>query len=209
MVAPASGPIGNDSFIVQPMDIDDIAEVRAIERQCFSTPWPRESFRHELERNRMARYLVLRRNNADLPPSRPGLLQRVLGGGTRPEHRSIVGFAGIWMMVDEAHITTLAVSPEFQGCGLGEILLIALTELSRIENAKVLTLEVRQSNIVAQGLYGKYGFSERGIRPRYYSDDGEDALVMWSEELNSLAFEKRFRTLHANLQNRLMWESRL
>jgi ribosomal-protein-alanine N-acetyltransferase len=113
------------------------------------------------------------------------------------------------MMVDEAHITTLAVAPDFQGHGLGEILLIALTELSLIENVKVLTLEVRQSNTVAQDLYGKYGFSERGIRPQYYSDDGEDALVMWSEELNSPAFEKRFGNLLAKLENRVTWESRL
>ena len=195
------------------LNVDDIEEVRGIERQCFSTPWPRESFRYELERNRMARYLVLCRNvsgtNTPVSASNPGLLQRILGGGRRPGHRAIVGFAGIWMMVDEAHITTLAVAPECQGQGLGEILLIALTELSLIENVKVLTLEVRQSNIVAQGLYGKYGFSERGIRPSYYSDDGEDALVMWSEELNSPAFEKRFGNLLTKLENRLTWESRL
>lgn len=202
-----------DTFVLAPMAIAGIDAVRAVEKKCFPTPWPRESFRYELERNHMARYFVLRRKHPEgsTPPvePQPGILRRLLGGTRTFGQDSIVGFAGIWMMVDEAHITTLAVDPEFRGQGLGELLLVATTELSGVEGAKMMTLEVRQSNAVAQRLYEKYGFSRHGIRRHYYSDDGEDAVVMWSEEINSPPFQKSFRELRAKLRKRLTWESKL
>ena len=202
-----------DTFVLAPMAIAGIDAVRAVEKKCFPTPWPRESFRYELERNHMARYFVLRRKHPEgsTPPvePQPGILRRLLGGTRTFGQDSIVGFAGIWMMVDEAHITTLAIDPEFRGQGLGELLLVATTELSRVEGAKMMTLEVRQSNAVAQRLYEKYGFSRHGIRRHYYSDDGEDAVVMWSEEINSPPFQKSFRELRAKLRKRLTWESKL
>ncbi len=195
------------------MEIADIDEVRVVERKCFPSPWPKQSFRYELERNRMARYFVLRRKHPEkLIPAgapKPGFLRRLLGGASSIGEGSIVGFAGIWMMVDEAHITTLAVLPESQGQGLGELLLVATTELSGVEGVKMMTLEVRESNSVAQRLYEKYGFSRHGVRRHYYSDDGEDAVVMWSEEINSSLFQKRFRELRARLRKRLTWESKL
>ena len=210
---PIKKSTAQDTFLLRPMEIADIDEVRVVEKKCFPTPWPKESFRYELERNRMARYFVLRRNSPDAPilpgESSPGLIRRLFGGASSVEQGSIVGFAGIWMMVDEAHITTLAVAPEFQGKGLGELLLVAVTEISGAEDAKVMTLEVRQSNVVAQRLYEKYGFSRHGIRAHYYSDDGEDALVMWSEEINSPEYQERFKALRAKLGKRLTWESKL
>ncbi len=203
----------HDSFVLLPMEVADIDEVRTLEKRCFQSPWPRESFRYEIERNRMARYFVLRRLQPEGPaptaqPS-PGFLRRLFRRAPAAEQGSLVGFAGIWMMVDEAHITTLAVAPEFQRQGLGELLLVAVTELSGVEGAKMMTLEVRESNSIAQRLYEKYGFGRHGIRPNYYSDDGENAVVMWSEEINSPAFQTRFRELRAKLSKRLTWESKL
>lgn len=199
--------------MLAPMEVADIDAVRAVEKKCFPSPWPRESFRYEIERNRMARYFVLRRKHPEgfTPPVAPktGILRRLLGGTRSFGQDSIVGFAGIWMMVDEAHITTLAVDPDFRGQGLGELLLVATTELSGVEGAKMMTLEVRESNAIAQRLYEKYGFSRHGIRRHYYSDDGEDAVVMWSDEINSPSFQKRFRELRAKLRKCLTWESKL
>ncbi len=212
--APAKRPTDREAFVVEAMTIEHVEEVRELERRCFSTPWPRESFYYELERNRMARYIVLRRLSQDpavppVPATAPGLLQRIFGVRNRVNSNSVVGFAGLWMMVDEAHITTLAVSPDHQGKGLGELLLVAITEISAAYGAKMMTLEVRPSNAIAQKLYEKHGFSGHGIRPHYYSDDGEDAVVMWSEELGAAKSQQRFQELRDSLQRRLTWESKL
>ena len=206
-------PKTQDKFVLLPMEVADIDEVRSVEKQCFPSPWPKESFRYEIERNRMARYFVLRRITPDMdtPPAlpTPSFLQRLFGKARTAGQGSMVGFAGIWLMVDEAHITTLAVTPDFQGQGLGELLLVAVTEISGVEGAKTMTLEVRKSNVIAQRLYEKYGFSKHGIRPHYYSDDGEDAVVMWSEEITSDSFQERFHELRTKLRHRLTWESKL
>ncbi len=212
--APAKRPTDRETFVVETMAIEHIVEVRELERRCFPTPWPKESFYYELERNRMARYIVLRRVAEDeAAPAEavepPGLLQRIFGGRNRVHSNSVVGFAGLWMMVDEAHITTLAVSPDHQGKGLGELLLVAITEISVAHGAKMMTLEVRPSNTIAQKLYEKHGFSGHGIRPHYYSDDGEDAVVMWSEELGTAKSQQRFEELQDRLRRRVTWESKL
>src|SRR4029450_565807 len=104
------------------------------------------------------------------------------------ELRSIVGYAGIWVMTDEAHVTTIASHPELRGRGVGELLLLALIRSSMEIGARWMTLEVRASNMVAQNLYRKYTFKEMGVRRRYYSDNGEDALVMWTDALDSETF---------------------
>ncbi len=144
---------------VRPMGIGDLPGVQLIERSSFSTPWPAHAYRQELEGNRLAHYLV-----ATLD-------------------RAIVGYGGIWVMVDEAHITTFAVHPGFRRRGIGERLLLALLDLSIARQAREATLEVRLSNLAARRLYEKYGFRPVGIRPRYYSDDGEDALIMTTPPL--------------------------
>jgi ribosomal-protein-alanine N-acetyltransferase len=107
-------------------------------------------------------------------------------------------------MVDEAHITTIAVRPQFRGRGLGELLLVALAEIAYDINARWLTLEVRVSNNVAQTLYRKYGFKPAGIRQRYYSDNQEDALIMWTDEIRSPEWRGRFLDLRAALRTRLI-----
>ena len=145
--------------VVDPMRIEDVPAVHEIERLSFRTPWPSYAFEQELRGNRLARYLVARAGDA------------------------IVGFAGIWLMVDEAHITTFSVHPDWRRQGIGRHLLLNLIELSQAIGARRMTLEVRASNETAQALYRSFGFEVTGRRPRYYSDDGEDALVMTTPEL--------------------------
>ncbi len=113
------------------------------------------------------------------PPPTPELEQLL---------RSIVGYAGIWVMTDEAHVTTIASHPDLRGRGVGELLLVALIHRAIDIGARWMTLEVRASNTVAQNLYRKYTFKEMGVRRRYYSDNGEDALVMWTDALDSESF---------------------
>ena len=146
---------------VEPMSVDDIPAVHAIESASFPTPWPPYAFRQEIETNRMARYLVVR-------------------AGER-----LIAYAGIWLMVDEAHITTFAVLPVYRRRGIGGRLLLELIELAADLGATVMTLEVRLSNAVARRLYQAFGFRPVGVRPRYYSDDGEDALIMTTEGLDA------------------------
>lgn len=192
------------------MRIEHIPVVAAIERRCFAQPWPQNAYRREIQSNKMAHYFVARLFESDLPssavnsqrsagPQENGLfgrLSRLLRGPLEPapspaleaELRSIVGYAGLWLMTDEAHITTIAVDPDFQGNGIGELLVVALIDRARQIGARWLTLEVRVSNDVAQRLYEKYTFKEMGIRRRYYSDNGEDALVMWTDPVDSETF---------------------
>jgi ribosomal-protein-alanine N-acetyltransferase len=160
------------------MGVDDIPDVHAIESASFSVPWPSYAFRQEIETNRLARYMVAREGDA------------------------IVGYAGIWLMVDEAHITTFAVAPEHRRSGIGETLLQALLALSAQVGASVATLEVRVSNMPARRLYEKYGFRPVGVRPRYYTDNGEDALIMTTGELGSREMRDRLARLAAQLEAR-------
>ena len=118
---------------------------------------------------------------------------------TAPELSSIIGFAGLWLMVDEAHITTIAMHPDFRRKGLGEFLLVNLIDIAYDIGAKWVTLEVRVSNYTAQNLYRKYGFREKGLRQKYYSDNQEDALIMWTDEINSPGYKQQFQRLKATL----------
>jgi ribosomal-protein-alanine N-acetyltransferase len=146
---------------VAPMGPADVPAVHAIETASFPTPWPPYAFRQELETNRMARYLVVR-------------------AGER-----VIAYAGIWLMVDEAHVTTFAVLPVYRRRGIGGLLLCQLMELSADLGARVITLEVRLSNASARSMYQQFGFRPVGVRPRYYSDDGEDALIMTTDRLET------------------------
>lgn len=152
---------------ISPMTLDDIPRVHEIERMSFPVPWPSYAFRQELETNRMAHYLVAR----------------------TPE--GIVAYGGIWLMVDEAHVTSFAVHPDQRRSGIGGRLMLDLMELSVHLGARVATLEVRLSNEPARLLYGRFGFRPVGVRPRYYSDNGEDALIMTTEPLGSPFMRRR------------------
>ena len=148
---------------VEPMGLSDIPAVLEIERASFTTPWPPEAFEQELRHNRLARYTVARQGNA------------------------VVGYAGVWLMVDEAHVTTFAVHPDWRRQGIGRRLLLAMLTVAEELAATRVTLEVRVSNLAAQALYEAHGFAIAGRRERYYTDDGEDAYVMTTPPLDSAA----------------------
>ncbi len=162
--------------VVGPMGLDDIAAVQVIERASFSAPWPANAYRTELETNKLAHYLVVR-----------------VGG-------EVAGFAGLWLMVDEAHVTTFAISPPWRRNHLGERLLVALFDLAIERRATEATLEVRLSNLPARRLYEKFGFRPVGIRPGYYSDNNEDALIMTTEPLRSADMVARLAERRAELE---------
>lgn len=139
------------------MTVDDIPLVQLVERKCFTTPWSRSIFVSELTRNDNAIYAV------------------ALVG------ERIVGYAGVWIILDEGHITNIGVDPSFQRQGIGQGLMDMITKLAVERGAVAMTLEVRVSNFSAQALYTKLGFVPSGIRKEYYQDDKEDALIMWRE----------------------------
>ena len=161
---------------IEPMGLDDLPTVQAIEEASFTTPWPPHAYRSEIETNRLAQYIVAR-----------------VGG-------EVVAYAGMWMMVDEAHVTTFAVDPRWRRQRIGERLLLTLLDLARSRRAREATLEVRLSNLAARRLYEKYGFRPVGLRPRYYSDDNEDALIMTTESLDSARMQVRIERLREALE---------
>ncbi len=198
------------SYYLAPMRPEDIPEVSRVERQCFSNPWPQSAYRRELRNLSNNYYVVLwyRPDNAGetVRHEHRGGLSNLLPFVRRNDPRStdqVVGFGGMWVLYDEAHVTTIGVAPSHRGRGLGELLLVELFERAWERNAEWLTLEVRVSNDSAQALYHKYGFSRQGVRRRYYSDIGEDAYIMWSPSLHSAEFEQRFSELREAIHQRL------
>ncbi len=151
---------------LEPMSHADIATVQAIERQVFVSPWPKNAYATELSHNPHASYIVLRRDG------------------------DLVGYAGLWKLGSEAHVTTIGVRAEDQGNGYGKVLLGALVVRALELKTHWLTLEVRSGNLHAIGLYESFGFKAIGRRLGYYTDNGEDAIVMWSDSLYSQRFER-------------------
>ena len=144
-----------DSFVFRDMREEDIDQVLEVEHASFTTPWSREAFYNELFNNKFAVYIVLEEDN------------------------KIIGYCGTWVVIDEAHVTNVAIMPGYRGKKLGEALMSKLMSVSREMGAKTMTLEVRMTNYVAQSLYRKLGFQNGGIRKNYYSDNQEDAQIMW------------------------------
>jgi len=207
-------------YVIDRMTIPDVPRVVEIERLAYPSTWPPSAYRKELQDNRWAHYIVLRDKHMteervtvppqesekprrsrlfplSLLPSRPTTVT------ASPELASIIGFAGLWLMVDEAHVTTIAMHPNYRRLGLGEFLLVSLIDIAYSIGAKWVTLEVRVSNYSAQNLYRKYGFREAGLRHRYYSDNQEDALIMWTDEINSPAYKQKFQELTTVLLQKL------
>ena len=147
-----------------PMRESDLAEVCAIELDSFSTPWSRALFEEELRRPQICHWLALRDASA-------------------PEGGRVAGYGGFWKAVDEAHFTNVAVRRTWRRQGLGRRLLRALLAEAVSLGCLSATLEVRPSNLAALALYESEGFSAAAIRPRYYSDDGEDAWILWKHSL--------------------------
>ncbi|MCS6840537.1 MAG: ribosomal protein S18-alanine N-acetyltransferase [Roseiflexus sp.] len=203
-------------YFVERMTEDDIEQVQAIERASFSTLWSANTYRHELRSPATSRYVVARASPTPPPPrtdrtaSRRGLaslIPMLFGRQTSTHDFPIVGYGGVWLSVDEGHITTIAVAPAYRGRGIGELLLNELIDQALDMHADVLTLEVRVSNIVAQQLYLKYGFRPTGRRLRYYTDNGEDALIMSTEPIRSPAYQEKLRQLRERLFARLREEA--
>jgi ribosomal-protein-alanine N-acetyltransferase len=115
----------------------------------------------------------------------------------------VVGYAGLWLMVDEAHVTTIGVHPDHRGQGAGELLFLGLVDIAHQMRAVRITLEVRVSNKGAQAMYRKFGLEVAGVRKRYYSDNGEDAYIMWSQPIASPQFRDKVEVIRAQLAERL------
>jgi [ribosomal protein S18]-alanine N-acetyltransferase len=160
-------------FSIEPMRSNDISSVARIERACFSTVWPSDAFYNELNTNKLAHYFV-----------------------GRYEDR-VVAYGGIWVIVEDSHITTLAVDPAYRRRGFGEVLLLRMIDEAIERGAAWMTLEVRESNSPAQLLYRKYGFTTVTMRTGYYTDDNESALIMWAGSLKSELYRNRLRALRA------------
>jgi len=144
-------------IIVRRMEVEDLDRIMEIEKNAFTTPWSRESFILEITKNALAKYIVAEIGD------------------------KVVGYGGIWLIIDEGHITNIAVDIDYRKMGAGNSLVEGLINLCEEKDIGSMTLEVRETNIVAQNLYKKYGFIEAGIRPKYYSDDNEDAIIMWKK----------------------------
>ena len=146
-------------IIVRPMTLEDLDGVMSVEFDSFLTPWSRTAFEEELTQNRLARYIVA------------------------AEDGNIVGYAGTWLVINEAHVTNVAVSGQHRREGIGRLLMEKLMELARDSGMDSMTLEVRVTNAAARHLYQQMGFVEAGIRKNYYSETKEDALILWCEKL--------------------------
>lgn len=199
------------------MTVADIPQVMAIERASFPTAWPESAYRRELEENRLAQYIVAverldGRTEAGQKEARLGrggrlvpLLARLSlrrrlqrpGEQVHVADGRILGYLGLWFMVDEAHIVAIATHPEYRRRRIGERLLARALELAREREARIVTLEVRVSNLPAQRLYEKYGFRRVGMRPRYYTDTGEDAIIMTTPPLDDPAYQELLERLAA------------
>lgn len=197
------------------MQQDDVPEVSRVERQCFSNPWPSSAYRRELRNPANNYYIVLREGQDAAQQEHERERHEARGLGARlplplpflrradEPSSAIVGFAGMWILFDEAHVTTIGVLPERRGRGLGELMLVDLFAEAERRRAEWLTLEVRVSNEQAQRLYTKYGFHSQGVRRRYYSDNNEDAYIMWSESMHNPAYLARVQELRERLYARL------
>ena len=140
---------------IKEMKIEHLDGVMVVENLSFKIPWSRNSFLEELTTNDLAIYIVA------------------------ISDEQVIGYGGLWRVFDEGHITNIAVHPEFRRCGAASKIMDEILDLCGKNDIKSITLEVRKSNIAAQNLYKKYGFTIEGMRKKYYADTGEDALIMW------------------------------
>lgn len=147
-----------ENIEVKEMTADHVDGVMVVENLCFKIPWSKNAFLEELTTNDMAIYFV------------------AVSG------EQVLGYGGMWKIFDEGHITNIAVHPEFRLCGAASRIMDKILQICEYNGIKSLTLEVRKSNNAARRLYEKYGFKTEGVRKGYYSDNGEDALIMWRHE---------------------------
>jgi len=153
--------------LIEPLEEKDVNEIMAIERTAFLNHWPESAFINELQKNQLAHYIVARHD---------GML---------------VGYAGLWIVIDEAHITTVAVHPDYRRKKIAEQLVHQLLSMAVAKEARWATLEVRESNEAAQTLYKKFGFAPAGIRKNYYMEENENAVIMWAGNLRGEHFKEK------------------
>jgi ribosomal-protein-alanine N-acetyltransferase len=144
---------------VRDMYLTDLDRILEIETQSFPTAWSRSAFQSELVENTFATYLVL------------------------DFHGTVVAYGGMWIILDEAHVTNVAVHPDFRGHHLGETMMLGLMARAKQLGATRMTLEVRRGNEIAKNLYNKLGFVQLGVRRGYYTDTREDAFILWKDPL--------------------------
>lgn len=142
-----------NNLVVEPMSEENLLEVVEINNLSLTTPWSFESLKNELE-NKFCKYIVVKKGN------------------------TVIGYAGLWLIIDEAHITNIAVDPDYRGIGAGNVLMENIIKICADHNIPSITLEVRENNIVARNLYYKYGFIEEGLRKNYYGEN-QNAIIMW------------------------------
>ena len=143
---------------IRPICEEDVKQIHEIEKACFAMPWSEESILHDVKENVVARWLVLDDGN----------------GG-------VLAYAGMWFVLDEAHVCNVAVRPDSRGLGYGKRIFTALIDLAMENSMAMITLEVRRSNTIAQNLYHACGMLDVGYRKRYYEDNKEDALIMYRD----------------------------
>ncbi|SCW69947.1 ribosomal-protein-alanine N-acetyltransferase [Paenibacillus tianmuensis] len=150
-------PVYDGAMHFRPMNTDDIPVICEIEQESFPTPWTAGAFYNELTSNNFAKYLVLEYEG------------------------EIAGYGGMWLIMEEAHVTNIAIREKYRGRKLGERLLVEMQQTAVFYGTLRMTLEVRPSNLIAQRLYEKLGFRSVGIRRGYYTDNKEDAIIMWAD----------------------------
>ncbi len=158
-------PPEHSSIAIRPMTSEDLLQVQAIDRRSFSMPWPNSAYEYELYENPLSLLWVAEAHMPD------GKLK-------------VVGMIVVWLIVDEAHIATIAVRPEYRGQGIARCLLVTALQEVIQRGFRIATLEVRSGNLAAQNLYHRFGFATVGLRPRYYRDNNEDALIMTVDNLD-------------------------
>lgn len=198
------------AYYIRPMRRGDVDQVNEIDHEAFPTQWPPPNYQRELQ-NKLAHYIVIcdEDKTAELPEvntprnGNSGLVSRLrrLFGRNHisevppAERHHVIGFAGFWLLAGEAHITGIAVREAYQRQGLGELLLISVTDLAKELKARIITLEVRASNTSAQNLYAKHGFARTGVRRGYYTDNKEDGILMSTQDITSTAFQTHLQRL--------------
>jgi ribosomal-protein-alanine N-acetyltransferase len=212
-------------LVVESMHLSDVPAVLAIERISFPAPWPARAYRYELVRNDASHYFVLRDRGGETvqdatsgplpqnemssghaPPEKnasPGLLGRLSKALRHQSSGRIVGYGGFWASGYRAHISTLAVAPQWRGRRFGLLLMLHMLDRGMALGMRTATLEVRVSNVVAQRLYKKCGFRDSGLRRGYYRNNGEDALVMSTPSLTSTAFQDELLVLWEEIRQHL------
>ncbi|MCY6369790.1 ribosomal protein S18-alanine N-acetyltransferase [Clostridium ganghwense] len=148
-----------NNFVISPIEEKDTMDVLEINNLSFSPPWSLKALENELK-NKFAKYIVLKKEN------------------------KVIGYAGIWLIIDEAHITNIAMHPDYRGIGGGNLLMEGVIAICREYKIPSITLEVRENNTSARGLYKKFGFVQEGIRKNYY-ENNIDAIVMWKRDVLS------------------------